>query len=334
MLNIPHSRSTLSDENFDFIKETYLSGIITSNSKVDFFKTKFRRYINKEYIELYSSASQALYDLLLTMDIKEDDEILIPSYICNSVKKSILKVGAKPIFYDNEKKSWISSSKEIQTRITKNTKVIIINHTFGIRYEKKEIEKILKCNIPMIEDCAHFISSKNIDIEVSNLFMASFYSFNATKLLATGEGGAICTNDRVLADKLVKHKLDEGFSDLNASLGLAQLNQFNNFLEKREEIANYYFQNLGDITKDLKEYSSIYFRFPIFVKDDILFLKSNSRVIFRKGVDDLLHLGKEINLPKVEEVFKETISIPIYPSLTKKEQNIIIEEVKRLIDEN
>lgn len=330
---ISHSNTTLTQKDLDSINNTFLSGITTANNKVNLFKKQFQNYAHKGYIELYSSGASALYELLLGLNIQKDDEILLPSYICDSVEKAILKCGANSLFYDNEKDSWISSYKEISKKVTKKTKAIIVNHTFGIRYDLEEIKKLTLLNIPLIQDCAHFISSEAKDIEISNLFIASFYSFNATKFLATGEGGAVCTNDKDLAKELSNNKLDNGISDLNASLGVSQLEQFDNFLVKRKDIANYYFENLGDISKELEQYSSIYFRFPIFVKNDSKFLNSD-QVAFRKGVDSLLHNLKKQNLANVENVFEKTISIPIYPSLTKKEQEIIVDEVKRLIHGN
>lgn len=330
---IPHSHTLLTQKDFNSIKNTFLTGIITAHNNVNLFKKEFQNYVQKEYIELYSSGAGALYELFLGLNIQKNDHVLLPSYICESVKKAILKCGAIPIFYDNEKKSWISSYDEISKKVEKTTKAIIINYTFGIRYDLEEIKKLTSLNIPLIQDSAHFISNNQSDVEVSNLFTASFYSFNATKLLATGEGGAICTNDYNLFKELSKNKLDNGISDLNASLGLTQLEQYNNFLVRRQEIANFYFEYLGNISKDLKQFSSIYFRFPIFVKDDSTFLNSK-KIAFRKGVDRLLHDYSKESLPNTEIVFKNTISVPIYPSLTKKEQNIIIDEVKRLIDEN
>jgi dTDP-4-amino-4,6-dideoxygalactose transaminase len=329
----PHSRPTLCSKDFEMIKDTYSTGIITSSNKVESFKKKYQGYVQKEYIELYSSGASALYELFLGLNIQKNDEILLPSYMCNSVRKVILKCGAKPIYYDNKKDSWISTHAEILKKVAKNTKVIIINHTFGIRYDLKEIVKLTTLRVPLIQDCAHFISNEKKDIEISNLFTASFYSFNATKLLATGEGGAVCTNDKSLFKELSKNKLDDGISDLNASLGLSQLEQYDDFIQQRKNIASNYFDNLGDISKDLKQYSSIYFRFPIFIKNDGKFIGSK-KVSFRKGVDSLLHDLMKERLPNVENVFKKTISLPIYPSLTKKEQTIVINEIKRLIDEN
>ena len=330
---IPHSDTTLTNTDFVSIKNTYLSGVTAAHDKAQLFKQEFTRYVEKEHMELYSSGTNALYELLLGLDIKPNDRILLPSYICGSVAQAILKCRATPIYYDNEKISWISSFEQISKKVTKSTKAIIVNHTFGIRYGFDEIKRLSALNIPIIEDCCHFISNKKEDIEISNLFTASFYSFNATKLLATGEGGAICTNNKDLAQELKNYKLDNGISDLNAALGLSQLGQFDDFLNRRKDIANYYFENLKNIANHLRDHSSIYFRFPIFVKNSGPFFKSE-KVLFRKGVDSVLHRSIGDTLPHVEEVFQLTVSVPIYPNLTKENQIIVVNEIKRLIDED
>ncbi len=324
---IQHSKTTLSKNDFNAVNSVMKCGMLTAGKIVDEFQNNFKEYVQKEYIQMYSSGSQGLFELLFALNIKTGDEVLIPSYICSSVNNVILKVGGTPVYYDNKKGSWTSSYNEIAKSINLNTKLIIINHTFGIQYNYEEIARIANSNIPLIEDCAHFISSNNDDIKISNLFLASFYSFNATKLMTTGEGGAICTNRKDIYLELSKYKLDSGISDINASLGISQLKQFDYFIKKRKEIANYYFDELDEIALELRNYNSIYFRFPIFISKQTKFLNNNT-IFFRKGIDKLLH--KNMKLPNVEKIFKETISIPIYPNLSKNEQKIIIEIVKEL----
>jgi len=327
---IPHSKPTLTDRDFHCVDMTLKSNMISSGKKVQEFEREFKRYIQKEYIQLYSSGTQALYSLFLALNIKLNDEIVMPSYICHSVKEAILKIGAIPIYYDNEKDSWISSYKQIFKAVTNKTKAIIVNHTFGIQYDYAEIKQLQLqlqlqlLNIHLIEDCAHFISSKKSDVKISNLFIASFYSFNATKLLAMGEGGAVCTNDKNLSIELNDFKLDYGISDINASLGLSQLEQLDDFLNKRIEVANCYFENF----QLEKKYQSIYFRFTITSKNLNKFLISN-KVAYRKGVDAILY-----DFKNCKDILNKTVSIPIYPSLSKNEIDIILDETKKLLDEN
>lgn len=324
---IPHSRPTIFKKDIEPINGVIESNIIASSDISKNFRSKFGEFSGKEYVFLYSSGTHALYELLLSLEIEKGSDVLIPSYICPSVKKAIEKVGSNPVFYDNKKNCWISSYKQIKKSVTPNTKLIILNHTFGIRYKDTEIKKIKQLNIPIIEDNAHFISGYKEDIEISNMFLASFYSFHATKLLTTGEGGAITTNDKYLAKKIEENKLCNGMSDINATLGILQLERYNDFLQRRKEIAEIYLSKI----KNTKKLDSIYFRFPILTDNVRLFLNSK-KVSFRRGVDLIL---KE--LPNTKIVYDKTISIPIYPSLSRDDIEIIIDESNKILgieDEN
>jgi dTDP-4-amino-4,6-dideoxygalactose transaminase len=91
---ISHSKPTLSEKNLEAIIETFNTNIIASNGVSKKFAEKFSNFIEKDYAFLYSSGTMALYDLLLNLDIKKGDDVLIPAYICSSVKYAIIKTGA------------------------------------------------------------------------------------------------------------------------------------------------------------------------------------------------------------------------------------------------
>lgn len=326
---IPHSKSTLNNEDLQSIVDTFKKGIITGGIKNTAFTKALSKYLNKEHVFLFSSGSMAIYNVLLALDIHNDDEVLLPNYLCFSVYKAVKLTGAKAVLYDNEKNLWISSYKQIKSKISNRTKAIIIVHTFGIQFSN--IKKVAKLGIPIIEDCAQAFSTHINEKPISQYSCCSFYSFNAIKCLATGEGGAIATNDAYLSKKIQENSLDKGLSDLNCALGLSQLKRYDYFLSRRKEIAEYYFENLNDIAKELKVLNSLYYKFPIFIKNDSGFLKSN--VLFKKGMDSLINQRLNIedgNFINANNVFKKTISIPIYPSLSQKEMKIIVNETKRL----
>ena len=213
-------------------------------------------------------------------------------------------------------------------------KAIVVNHTFGISLSEVEVVKLKSLGIPLIEGCAHFITNQQKDLTLSNYFNASIYLFNAIKLLATGEGGAVVTDNNKLYEVLTVNQLDQGISDLTAALGISQLTRYNTFLSFREKIAFLYFEQLGDVAKTLLSYDSIYYRFPIFVANDKNFL-SSKKVSYRKGVDFLLHRKfyyDDSGFANACEVVQKKISISIYPQLKRSEVDIIVEETKRLYD--
>jgi perosamine synthetase len=327
---IPHSKTTLQYEDIHEITKTVTSGYIASGTKVSQFRNVFSKFIENESIHFYSSGSSAFYHLLLTLNLPKNSEVLIPTYICKSVKNAIEKANLKVILYDNALKSWISNVANITKKVTPIAKVLLINHTFGIRYKKETIIQLKSLGLVLIEDCAHLISNQPLDIEISSLCDASFYSFNATKLLTTGEGGAVSFSNNSLFNDIEKYSLDSGFSDLNATLGISQLKSYPEFLIKRQEIANLYNFEFTKIFKNFEVLDSIFFRYPIYVTNKKKFLDSPS-VSFKEGVDNLLHPSTQnIEYPHSCDMYNSTISIPIYPSLTQKEIEIIIKETERL----
>ena len=330
---IPHSRPTISKQDVLNSKDQIMSMHLAQGEMEEKFCSKLLEITNGCYVKTFSSATAALITSLRTLNV-EGRNVLLPSYICKSVYEAIIYCKAIPILYDNAENSWLSSFNEIEKKITSNTAAIIINNTFGIRFPDEDIEKISSLKIPIIADCAHYIGNVNEKV------YCTLYSFNATKYLTTGEGGAIVTNNSELYKKLniSKFNMDRGLSDLSASIGVSQLKYLKDFVYNRQEIAKKYFKILPkectSLLASMKE--SMYFRFPILVVSANNYL-SSTRVAFRRGVDSLLHniYGEsKSSFINSEYIFQRTISIPIYPSLSDNEIEIVINEVKRIESEN
>ena len=229
--------------------------------------------------------------------------------------------------------SWVSDIDIIKNSLTTNTGAIIVNHTFGIYLDR--INDLVKSGIPIIEDCCHVLSTSISDEEISKYSICTFYSFDSTKWISTGNGGAVASNDKDFMNKLESIKVDQGISDLNCSLGISQIEKIEEFKSKRTEISHQYFKEMPFITKELKNLKSCFFRFPILVSNSSLFFDSK-KVAYRKGVDQLLNskYNSNTNLINSERIFEKTVSIPIYPSLTKNQIEIIINETKKIFYDN
>ena len=102
------------------------------------------------------------------------------------------------------------------------------------------------------EDCCHVLSTSISDEEISKYSICSFYSFDSTKWISTGNGGAVASNDKDFMNKLESIKVDQGISDLNCSLGISQIEKIEEFKSKRTEISHQYFKEMPFITKELK----------------------------------------------------------------------------------
>lgn len=331
---IRHSKTSISAKDKQAVMQVMKSGLVTSGNKSIEFEKRLCQYLNEEYLTLYSSGSSALYHIIKALNFKNNQEVLVPNYICTSVLKSIEVAGAKLVLYDNGADHWASVEENIKNKITRYTQAIIVNHTFGIF--NSAIERISKMGITIIEDACHCLTKSSTQIPINKFSLASFYSFNATKLLATGEGGAVVTRQTSFYNKLLETKIDRPINDLSASFGISQLLQYNTFLKRRQEIACAYNEHFKEFDVTLNKRPSIYFRYPILLhtQKQEHFLK-NKKVSFRKGVDNLLCFQMGIPENKFSNSLRDyraTISVPIYPSLSKKEIKTILEETKKELD--
>lgn len=132
----------------------------------------------------------ALYALLKALDIKEEDEVIIQAFTCLAVPNPIIWVKAKPVYVDIDPNTYNIDSSKIEEKITPKTKVIIVQHTYGVPAEMdKIVEMAKKYNLLIIEDACHAVGSKYKGKEVGFLGDASFFSFGWGKPLTTGIGG-------------------------------------------------------------------------------------------------------------------------------------------------
>ena len=335
MKRIAHSKTTISKSDRDSVISTINSGSTTKGSNNKLFEIKLRNFLQIENISLSSSGTMAFYKILLAMGITKNDEILMPDYMCNTLIGPIINLKAKAILYDNEKNSWLSNIDIILKKITKKTKIIVINHTFGFVFEDiDKLKKKISTKISIIEDCCHALT-KNSQIgshTISKHSLCSFYSFNSTKLIATGEGGAVATKNKNFFKEINKVKIGDNLSDLNCSLGLQQIKELPNFLRKRKTIASIYDQYFREFRGEaMRDKESIFYRYPILVKNNDIFLKCRN-INYKLGVDslcsDALKLKRQVN---AKYLLNNTVSIPIYPSLKNYEIDLIVKKTRNLL---
>lgn len=325
---IAHSKTTLTNFDLDSVGAALSNGKLTAGELTELFTSEFLKFTGFEHGLTTSSGSSALRLIIEAYDLI-NQEILIPNYICSSVLKAIDLGGAKARVYDNAEMAWIADLNSIEKRITETTSAIVVNYTFG---QGHNLAKILKSKYPeliIIEDYCHAIPVNgkiaNIDVLKGDV---AFFSFNSTKMIATGEGGFIATNSAKAHSQIKEKCIDSGISDLNSSLGLSQIKQFSSFLEKRRKIASFYSNELGKYGKTTALKDSQFFRFPILLEMKPKSFES-SIVAFRKGVDALIDC-KSDELPNSQYVFDYTVSLPIYPTLSKIQMETVVKEFKRV----
>ena len=348
---ITHSKPTIEQDDIRAISDVLNTGQIAQGPMVGKFEKELSKFIGVKGGVATNSGTSALHLALLALDIKKGDEVIIPSYVCTALLNTINYVHAKPVIADINTEDFNISVADIEKKINYRTKAIIVPHMFGLA---ADIDEILNFGIPVIEDCAQSIGATYKGKMVGSFGVISMFSFYATKMLATGEGGMVVSNSDELLERMrdlrdydfksnYKVRYNYKMTDMQAALGISQLSKLPTFIDKRKLIARYYseeFSRLEVILPTAKKYKEhIFYRYVIkTIKDaDIKrcfddFKKKN--VICDSPVYKPLHvylgLSKK-DFINTEEITNSAISIPIYPSLTSNELNYISGIVKDVL---
>ena len=193
------------------VKEVYLNGKFVSGKNVDLFEKNFAKYINTKYACAVNSGTAALHTALRCLDLKKNDEVIVPSISFMSTATAVLQNGNIPVFCDVNIDDYCINPQDLEKKISKKTKAIIIVHFAGNVCEMSQILKIAKKNkIKIIEDCAQAHGSKYENKKVGSFGDISCFSFYATKHMTTGEGGILCFQNRKynnIAKKFRNHGL-------------------------------------------------------------------------------------------------------------------------------
>ncbi len=337
---IPHSTPYFDENDINAVNETIMSGIIAPGKKTIEFEGKLADYLGVKDCFVTNSGTSSMHLALLALGLKKNDKVLMPSLVCYAVLDAINYIGLTPVFVDVEPGEYNIGVKEIQKKLHFNPKAIIVPHLYG---KVVDIESVVNLGIPVIEDCCQSLGGELNGRKSGSIGTISIFSFYATKVIATGTGGAVASNSPALMEKVkeigtnyykndYKIRYNYRMSDLQASLGVSQLSKIDFFLKKRNEIAGLYnkcFQSLN-ITQPLiiSDFSHIFYRYMVRVennRDDYIRLMKKSGIICEKP-DFPLHRYLNLNAkeyPNTEDVYNSTISIPIYPFLNDLEINHI-----------
>ena len=166
------------------------------------FERSFRNYFGFKNAFSFNSGRSSLIAILKAMEIGEGDEVIVQTFTCNAAVNPIIYVGACPVFADINANLNISA-EEVAKKITKKTKAIMIQHTFGYPADIDEIRKICVINnIYLIEDCAHALGAKYKGSFCGSYGDASFFSFGRDKIISSVYGGMVTVNNDALLEKV------------------------------------------------------------------------------------------------------------------------------------
>ena len=258
-VSIPH----VSNDDIHSINKVIKKGWISSDGpEVKTFEKKFSKKINRKYSIAVSNGTAALEIAVKALGIKKNDEVIIPNFTIISNALAVIKQNAKPVLVDCDLETWNMNLDEIEKRINKKTKAIIVTHIYSFSNDMDKILKICKkYKIFLIEDAAEVLGLKYKNKMCGSFGDISTFSFYANKQVTCGEGGMISTNNRRLYEKckslrnLCFGKIqrfnhdDIGWNyrmtNIQAVLGINQLKRLDKIVQKKMYIGNYYYNKLS-----------------------------------------------------------------------------------------
>lgn len=171
--------------------------------KIEEFEKLLAKYVGTRYALTFNSGTSALHALMLAYGFGPGDEIIAPSFSFIATANAPLFVGAKPVFAEVEEKTFGLDPEDVEKKITKKTKAIMAVHYGGCACKIKEIKKIAeKHNLILIEDAAESLGAKIGNQKVGTFGDSAMFSFCAPKVITTGEGGVVVTNNRNIYKKM------------------------------------------------------------------------------------------------------------------------------------
>jgi len=360
---IPISQPTITNKEIEYVTDAVKSGWVSSLGKyIDEFEKKFAEFCETEYALATSNGTTALHLALVALGIKEGYEVIIPDFTFIATANAVRYTGAKVVTVDIEEDTLCIDPKAIEKAITPNTKAIIPVHLYGHPANMKEINKIAKkYNLFVIEDAAEAHGAKIDKQKVGSFGDIGIFSFYGNKIITSGEGGMITTNNKELYEKM-KYLRDHAMSkekrywhteigynyrmtNLQAALGVVQLERIEELLNKKREIFEWYSEYLKDIPNiklnfQKDGFKNVYWMICLEIigydeeKRDNLMKK-----LKEKGIDSRpffypvseMPMYEKANTPVTHKVYQRGINLPSYYDLTKKEVKYICEKVRKLL---
>ncbi len=259
MESIPVNTPLLSGREKELLNECIDTGWISSEGPfVSQFEEKFSNFVGREYGIACANGSGALDIAIAALKIGPGDEVIMPTFTIISPALSVIRAGAKPVLIDSDPVTWNMDVNQIESKLTEKTKAILVVHIYGLPVDMDPVLEICrKNNLYLIEDAAEMHGQEYKNIKCGSFGDISTFSFYPNKLITTGEGGMLVTNNEELAHRcrklrnlafetdkprFVHYELGWNYrmTNLQAALGLAQLERIEEFIQIKKRMGKLY----------------------------------------------------------------------------------------------
>ena len=362
MIRVFEPRLTINDK-ISVLLALYKSEISGNSNSVKNFEKKLSEKFNRKFAIALTNGTVALEIAIKSLNLKKDDEVIVPSFTIISCLSAILRNNLVPVFVDVDKNTWNITLENIQKSLTKKTRAVLMVHTYGLPAEALEIEEFCKNNnLYLIEDAAEAHGQTYQDKPCGSFGDVSTFSFYVNKHITTGEGGAVLTDSKNKYEE-IKQMINLDFnnngsrfnhdnfywnyrlSGLQASLGISQTKNLNNIIKQKQKQAEIYNKFFGDYS-NLFKIPELHFRgsqnnywvYGLAIenkssREELMKYLFNNKIETREFFWPL-HLQnalggeyENLSLPISEFLGKNGFYIPIGPHITKKDQEFIAKKI-------
>ena len=354
-----------------YLNECIDTGWISSEGPfVKQFEDQFANRVQRKYAIAVTNGTAALDVGIEALGIGPGDEVILPAFTIISCIGQIIRSGATPVLVDSDPLTWNMNLKQVEEKITEHTKAIMVVHIFGLPVDVEPLLEIAKNkNIKIIEDAAEMHGQTYYEKPCGSFGDISTFSFYSNKLITTGEGGMLVTDDEQLAmdcrslrnlcfqpkKRFVHERLGWNYrmTNLQAALGLAQLERLDEFVQRKRSMGKKYTQGLRVLNEvqlplEKTDYAeNIYWVFGLVLDDSIGFDAEEAiKMLGEKGIGCrpffcpmnqqpvLREMGFFLNesYPVAERLYKQGFYVPSGMALTSEHINhvtkILIEVLK------
>lgn len=344
---IPHSCPTLGRAEEASVLKCLRSGQIAMGPQVEKFEQAFAGKFAVRDAAAVSSGTAALHLALLALDVKVGDEVIIPSYVCTALLNAVHYTGARAVLADVDALDANILALDVERKITRRTKAVIVPHMFGA---PADLGALLKLGVPLIEDSAQAPGARYAGKPVGTFGRVNIFSFYATKMMATGEGGMVVSSDPKIMARVrdlldydhkpdYKVRFNYKMTDVAAALGLVQLKALGAFTARRKAIAAFYDEALSGLPCVLplrrEGAQPVHYRYVIGVKgsaDRFIAAMVQKGIACARPLYRPLHQYLKIKgFPVSDQWMDHGVSLPIYPSLTKVQAQRVVRGVQSLL---
>ncbi len=362
---IPVSHPILGAKEKQLVQECLDSSWVSSAGRfIPLFEEAFARYCGVPYGVAASSGTAALHLALLAMGVRPGDEVIVPGLTYVATANAVVYCGARPVFVDSEHETWNLDVRRVRECITPKTRGIIVVHLYGHPVDMDPIlELARRRRLFVIEDAAQAHGAEYRGKRVGSLGELGVFSFFGNKIITTGEGGMVVTRDPDLRDRLRLLRgqgMDPGrrywfpvvgynyrMTNIQAALGLAQLEYIQERLEERRQVASWYYRELARLHDYLqlpveREWARhVFWLFGIVLREKVALDRDHfMAALAEAGVETrpffypihILppHRDASARCPVAEAIAARGISLPTHSLLTEDEVRYIARQVEVL----